>query len=347
MNANTLMQKAGGLLLCVAMLAILTGCLPYTTGSEEVAVITKKGILNKKGVQPEIQQRGTTKFLVPFLNDWHTFNVSLQKLEMTATRGRGDRQGADDLPFKTIDGNDVSLDLIITYVVNPDMTPYILQHVATTDEELKENIIRTIARSVPRDIFGELMTEEFYIASDRSAKAEEVRLRMSEILEPFGVRVSSVETQDYRFNPAYQKAIEDKKVADQQVEKNRAAAKAAEEEFIRKVEEARGDVAQMKAQADGELKRAQIEADAYYIQQERLAQAIEVEGRTEAEAILKMNEALAGAGGEVMVKLAIAEAMQGKRILLIPIGGGGLDVRTTDINALLQLYGIQKVSGQR
>ena len=62
---------------------------------------------------------------------------------------------------------------------------------------------------------------------------------------------------------------------------------------------------------------------------------------------MKMNEALAGAGGENMVKLAIAEAMQGKRILLIPIGGGGLDVRSTDINALLQLYGIQKVAGQR
>ncbi len=192
MKAKTLIRKVGGLLLCVAILATLTGCLPYTTNSEEVAVITKKGILAKKGVQDEIQQRGTTKFLIPFLTDWHPFDVSLQKLEMTATRGRGDRQEADDLPFKTIDGNDVSLDIIITYVLDPDMAPYILQHVATNNEELKENIIRTVARSVPRDIFGELMTEEFYIASDRSAKAEEVRVRMSEILEPFAVRVASV-----------------------------------------------------------------------------------------------------------------------------------------------------------
>jgi len=58
----------------------------------------------------------------------------------------------------------------------------------------------------------------------------------------------------------------------------------------------------------------------------------------------QMNEALSGAGGENMVKIAIAEALKGKRIMLLPMGGGGLDVRSTDINSLLQLYGIQRVA---
>ena len=102
----------------------------------------------------------------------------------------------------------------------------------------------------------------------------------------------------------------------------------------------------MKAQADGEFERAKIEADAYYEQQRQGALAIEAEGRAEAEGIQRMNEALAGSGGEAMVKIAIAEALMNKRIMLLPIGGGGLDIRSTDINSLLELYGIQKIIEQ-
>ena len=44
--------------------------------------------------------------------------------------------------------------------------------------------------------------------------------------------------------------------------------------------------------------------------------------------------------------MKIAEALRGKRIVMLPMGGGGLDVRATDINSLLELYGIKKVSGK-
>ena len=44
---------------------------------------------------------------------------------------------------------------------------------------------------------------------------------------PWGIVVEKVLTKDYRFNQEYQKAIEDKKVADQQVQKNKSAQHAA------------------------------------------------------------------------------------------------------------------------
>ena len=39
--------------------------------------------------------------------------------------------------------------------------------------------------------------------------------------------------------------------------------------------------------------------------------------------IAEMNRALAGSGGDVMVKLRIAEALAGKKILLLPAAGSG------------------------
>ena len=164
------------------------------------------------------------------------------------------------------------------------------------------------------------------------------------MLNPYGVIVERVSTKDYRFNPAYQKAIEDKKVADQVAEQNKSATKAAQEEYLKKLEDAKGEVNKMVADADGRFRQAQIEADAYYEKQERIAAAIEAEGIAEAKGITEMNKALAGSGGEVMVKLKIAEALEGKKIVLLPVSGSGMDIKTTNINQLLQTYGVRSLS---
>lgn len=332
-------------IMLLTMGLLFGGCIPHSTGPTEVGVRTVKwSPIRAKGVEDRAYAPGSTYFFVPFLNDWHTFDTRLQTLEMTATTLRGDHPGRDDLVFKTVDGNDISLDVIINYRIIPEKAPMILQEVAENDNEIRENVVRTVTRSKPRDIFGSLNTEQFYLADERAAKAEEVQKALNEILEPYGIIVEKVSTRDYRFNDAYQAAIEAKKVADQQAQKFKSETKATLEEYLSKVEGAKGDAARMKAEADGEYQRSVIEADAYYEQKTRIAQAIEAEGYAEAQGILKLNEALAGPGGAAMVKLQIAEALKEKRIVMLPFGGSGLDVRSTDINALLELYGIQKIA---
>jgi len=332
-------------LLMAAMLG-LPGCFPHTTGETEVGVRTRKvAFLGEKGVEDRVYPPGSTYFFLPFINDWHVFDTKLQNLEMTFSQLRGDRQGQDDLVFKTIDGNDISLDVIIAYRIDATKAPHILQYVARDDYTLREKVVRTVARSRPRDIFGELKTEAFYVAESRETQANKARQELQRILEPMGIVVEKVLTKDYRFNPEYQKAIEDKKVADQQVEKNKSAQHAALEEYKRKLEEARGEVNKMVADADGQFLKAQIEADVYQEQQELLAKAIQAEGVAEAKGIQEMNNALAGSGGEAIVKLRIAEAIQGKRIILLPVSEGGMNLKTTDINRLIETLGIKSLSG--
>ncbi|HPO12679.1 MAG TPA: SPFH domain-containing protein [Candidatus Hydrogenedentes bacterium] len=324
----------------MATLVLLPGCVPRSTGPTEVGVRTVKfSLFGKKGVEDKYYPPGSTYFFVPFINDWHTFDVRLNTLEMSSTDKRGDRMGKDDLLFKTVDGNDISLDIIVSWRIDPAKAPMVLQDVATNMTELKENIIRTVTRSKPRDIFGELETEDFYLADKRSEKAEEVKEALNTILAPLGIIVERVGTGDYRFNPEYQKAIEDRKVAQQRVEKAKSTTRATEQQFVAKVEEAKGDVAKMKAEADGSFEQAKIKADAAFKQEEKRAEAIRAEGQADAAGIRKMNEALAGSGGESVVKLAIAQAMQGKKIMLVPMGEG-FDVRSTNINDLLKMYGV-------
>ncbi|MFH1156860.1 MAG: SPFH domain-containing protein [Pseudomonadota bacterium] len=336
------------LMLLMVLIAAMfsSGCVPHTTGETEVGVRTRKiAFLGPKGVEDKAYAQGSTYFFLPFINDWNVFDTKLQNLEMTYSKARGDRKSQDDLVFKTTDGNDISLDVIIAYRIDPDKAPYILQYVARDDASLRDTIVRTVARSKPRDIFGELKTEAFYVAEARETQANKAKDALQQILGPMGIVVEKVLTNDYRFNPEYTKAIEDKKVADQQVEKNKSAQRAATEEYKRKLEEAKGEVNKMVADADGQYLRDKIEADVYLEQQQLIARAIQAEGAAEAKGIQEMNNALAAPGGETIVKLRIAEALVGKRIILLPVSEGGMNLKTTDINRLIETLGVKSLSG--
>ena len=339
------MKRTLSITLALIWLWGLTGCVLYTTNETEVGVRTKKfSLVGATGVENKSYSPGSTYFFMPFINDGHTLDTKLQNLEMVFERGRGDRRTRDDLLFKTIDGNDISLDVIIAYRIDAERAPFILQNVAKSDRTLRDKIVRTVARSKPRDIFGELTTEEFYVADKRELQAQRAKDILQEMLGPMGIVVEKVLTKDYRFNKEYQKAIEDKKVADQQVQKNRSAQHAALEEYRRKLEEAKGEVNKMVADADGVYRKAKIEADVYFEKQKLLAEAIRAEGIAEAKGIQEMNNALAGTGGEAFVKLQIAEALQGKKIMLLPVSEGGMNLKTTDINQLINTMGVKSLS---
>lgn len=332
----------------LAPLFINTGCAPHSTGNTEVGVRTVKfAFWGDAGVDDTYYAPGSTYFFIPFINDWNTFDTKLQNLEMTYQKNRGDRNTRDDLLLKTIDGNDISLDVIIAYRIDPAKAPYILQFVAQDDETLRGKIMRTIARSKPRDIFGELKTEEFYVAAKREEKAKKAKKILQDILTPMGIIIERVLTKDYRFNPKYQQAIEDKKVADQRVERNKSAQHATIEEYKRKLEEAKGEVNKLIADVDGEYLKSQIRVDAYYDKQSKIAQAIEAEGIAEAKGIKEMNKAMESAGGEALIKLKIAESLKGKEIILLPVSEGGMNLKTTNINKLIETVGIQKMSQSR
>ena len=189
-----------------------------------------------------------------------------------------------------------------------------------------------------------MKTEAFYVADARETQSIKVREALQAILGPMGIIIEKVLTNDYRFNAEYTKAIEDKKVADQQVEKNKSAQHAATEEYKRRLEVAKGEVNKMVADADGEYLKAKIDADVYLEQQKLLAQAIQAEGIAEANGIQEMNNALAGSGGEAIVKLRIAEAIQDKRIILLPVSEGGMNLKTTDINRLIETLGVKSLA---
>ncbi len=316
----------------------------HRTGTNEVGVRTRK-LGFKKGVDAEAYQPGSTYMFLPFVNTWDTFDTKLQVVEMTGEAGKGDRVGNDELEFFTKDGNPINLDLIVSYQIIPDKAPYIRQFVAEDMDELKNKVVRGIARARSRDAFGVLETQQFYDATQREQAAEKAKTYLNEILnEEFGVKVVAVSPKDYRFDDRYSSEIELKKLAEETTKQldNKYASQTEKNAML--LNQAIAYQNEQEKLADGEYNRAVIDADAYYTEQSNLADAILTEGKNQAETITKLREAMASEGGDTLVKMEMIRSLQGKEIKMLPYstGAAGNQLMVGDMNEFAEQAGIFK-----
>jgi len=346
------LTSGGRRLLAGALLAALCGgCTFHATDSTEVGVLTRKvtffGLLGHQGVQEEVYLPGATYTFPAFITDWNVFNVALQNLQMVGTKGRTDHDSREDLEFKTHDGNDIAVDVTVAWRIDPAKAAYLLKRVGGTTSEVKEHLVRPACRSMVRDVLNTMTSEEFYVSDKRFAKAEEARQRLAAVMGPEGVVVERVILGEHRFNPEYEKVIHDKKLAEQTAERMVSEGNAALQEAHRNLETAKGQVSQQIAKAQGGLGQVKLAADADYFKAQREAEAILLEKRAHAKGIEKQNAAMSGAGGRTMVKLRLAEALEGKQILFVPAGAKGAALQTMNVNDLISRYATARIEEDR
>ena len=311
----------------IALLVVLCfGFASYhATDSTEVGVRTVKW-LGKRGVEDKVYQPGSAHFFMPVFNDWDTFDTRLQILEM---------KGPSQMTIKTRDGNDLFVDMTFSYRMDPLKAPHIRQYVARNDEELREKIFKTVARSRTRDFLGALSTDQFTHTEERNKATDLAKAGLQEILDHYGLIVERVAVMDYRFDPDYLKVITEKKIAEAKTLEIRAQIEAQREANKRFLNESEGMVKVMMASVLGRYSNTVSAADAELDQKKILAGAILTEGTNSSLAIIKQREAMASAGGETQIQLAFATNLIGKRIVMIP-SGNGFNIQTFDLNKALE-----------
>lgn len=298
----------------------------HATDSTEVGVRTVKW-LGKRGVQNQVYQPGAAYFFLPIFNDWDTFDTRLHVVEM---------KGPAQLTIKTRDGNDLFVDMTFSYRIDPQKAPHIRQFVASSDEELREKVFKTVARSRSRDFLGSLSTDEFTHTEARNKAVDLARTGLQSIYDEYGIILERVAVMDYRFDPDYLKVITEKKVAEAKSLEVRAQMEAQREANKRLLNEAEGQVKSMIAAVQGRYSNTVSAADAEFDQKKALSEAILTEGTNLAQSIAKQREAMASAGGETQIQLAIATNLLGKRIIMIP-SGNAVNLQTLDLNKALDV----------
>ncbi len=325
------------------LLGILVGCVPHGTGSTEVGVRTG---LVAGGVAPDVYPPGGTYFFLPFVNDWHTFDVGVQNLVMNRDPASGARPTDDALQFKTFDGNDITVDVTVAWHIEASKVPYLLQFVGDDNAAVEERLVRPVVRTVLRDVLNELRSEQYYDAGVRFEKAEKARLAANHMLSPEGVTLDQVLLGEHSFNPAYEQVIKDKTLAEQEAARLRSETEAAREQRRRELEVAKGEVNQTIERARGEAAQKLLKADATFVAREREAQALLAEAKARAEGLKAQARAMAGVGGRNLVKIRVAESLAKTPIVFLPSGGGG-DLRTTDMTRILETYGALAAAGRQ
>ena len=315
-------MKARALVVGAALSAAACG----TTSSTEVGIRTS--LLTGKS---ETYQPGGVYTVAPFINAWTTLPISQQNLIMNGAPGEGDRPVPDDIVFKTADGNNIHIDVNVMWRIDPGKAAFVIAHVGQSIDEIKERVVRPLSRSVIRDVFNEITSEEYYhvtIKNDMAAKAKD---QLGGELAAYGVIVDMLQVQQHRFDTEYQNAINAQKQAEADVQMLIEQQKNMEVQKKSELEAKRAQWNRQQEEAMGEAGRTRNDADAYYQTKTNEAQAVVAAAQAEAEGIRKEAEALGKMGGDAYVKMQVAQRLSKKKILIVP----GTNVSTMDVNQMV------------
>jgi regulator of protease activity HflC (stomatin/prohibitin superfamily) len=189
-------------------------------------------------------------------------------------------------------------------------------------------------RSEARLAIGSFSAEEIYQGKVRDTMQQEIKQKLINALVKYpAIHIHDALIRQFQFSSDFQKAIEQKKLAGQQVEINKNRALAQEEEAKRQEAEARGGKLKAVQEAEGRAQSAKIEADAnrYKLEQEAAGNLARLKANAEGQKLL----ADAVGGGQNVVALKFAENISDK----LQIYGYPVGQQTTSIMDVSGVFG--------
>jgi len=230
---------SGLIIVAVCSVFFTAGFLVVRIEPGETGVRTQQyAFLGDKGVVEEDFAAGYHRNL-PLLDTWNVFDSTVQTTEFTTVEERKEQNriysflssstkryldstpvgGPGQIELKSKDGYTVRLDITVKYRIKPEETHKLYQKF--NSEAKYKGIVRDQVQNTIRNVFGTMLTEEFYNPEVRRGKTEESFTSLSGDLARNHIELVQILIRDIAFDPSYERKILDKKLADQDVELNR------------------------------------------------------------------------------------------------------------------------------
>ncbi|MFH0880143.1 MAG: SPFH domain-containing protein [Lentisphaerota bacterium] len=337
----TLRLSGGGkILLAGVFLAVLFYNLffVYVYPNEYGIKVVRVGL--NRGVQKEVYHAGLS-FVLPFgLQQMYRLPKGIQVLELTnfpqtaAGQARKDRAAH----IQTSDGFFVDVDVSILYHIKD---PFLVFTMIGPGTLFEDNGIIPKAEPALKETLGKLTTEEFYNSLMRAQKTEEAKIQLNGELNLKGIEVDQVLVRYFKYSPEIQKNIEEKKLQDQMVFTNQAAARAAREEAeLKKIVQEGMVIAAVEMEKGKAYVTRKIAEKDLYVRKIKAESDLLVQ-LAEAERVRLKNEALKGLGSERMVGLKMAEVYKGLDLVILP-SDGPHGVNPLSLGNSLQLFDVRR-----
>ncbi len=333
-GASKPLKLAGaGIITVGALLAAVVLWAMFTTDVRPNEFAVRQVFLGpNKGIQDDVFGPGL-HFVMPGYERLHAFPRSMQLLEFNDNSVTTSEQSlvAPSIRIQTSEGYEVTVDVTIAYrVVDPVK---VIKRVGP-GRLYETSLMIPRSDKYLRQKLGELNAEEFYSGPLRRQKAQEARQMLAADVAPAGIQVWNVMVRHYTYDSRYQEAIEQRKIQDQTVFKNRAEAVAAnrEAEKNRVLAEGAASIEVEKERGRGEIKKIRADADLYYRQ--KVAEGDLLVALAEAEGTKLENQALQASGAGNMVGLKMAEVVENAQVIVVPTDGDG-GVNPLDLDQLI------------
>lgn len=279
----------GGVLL--AVIGLVVGLLFSVIGQGIIIVEPTQVavVVNTLSGNIEEPRRGGTSIIIPIIQRVAVlYPITQQEYTMSATGDEGARGGDDSVEARTSDGQTVNMDITVIYRVVPDKTGELYQD---WNENYVAGFVRPTTRSLVREVVSNFSAEQIY-GEARQQMGDDIKEAVSVRFAEENLELTDLLVRDISFSESFTNAIEEKVVAEQNLQRSKTDAQRAETE-------AQGRANAAIASAQGE------------------AQAIEIRAQAQAEALRLVNEQIT-ANPNLIQYLYVQNLSDNVQLILLP-----------------------------
>lgn len=188
---------------------------------------------------------------IPVMQSVQNVETRPRTYTMSNTAGEGDRNDADAITVKTVNGSSVNVDVTVRYRINKsEADDFVAEW--NNEEQMEQRLIRPTVRSDLRDEASDIQTSDVYTREGRERLAETARESLAEQFSGQPIVLEAVQVRNIDLPDSIDQRLDEKEQAKQQVQ--------IEQERV-KQEEQRAEQEIIQAEADAEA--VNIRAEAY------------------------------------------------------------------------------------
>ncbi|GIK29594.1 MAG: prohibitin family protein [Anaerolineae bacterium] len=222
--------------------------------------------------QMEEPRRSGTHIIVPIFQEATLYPISFQQYTMSGSTEEVTRSGDSAVQVRTVDGQEVLLDVTVIYRINPDKANTVHVRWQTRYED---DLLRPVLRGFVRDAVSGYRAEAVY-SDSRTEIQESIEEATRQRLEQEGFEVSDLIIRNVTFsNEEFAQSIERVQIAERQAQEAAFRVQQEEQEAERVRVRAQGardaEIARAEGEAEGIRLLAQAQAEALSLVSEQLA----------------------------------------------------------------------------
>jgi regulator of protease activity HflC (stomatin/prohibitin superfamily) len=370
-NLRTIIARSA----LLGVLVAATGCdnlaLQQVRNDQVALRFRKLPIFLGGGIRHEVIPPGGKVIVWPWEELIQLTNT--QRSESWGT-GQGNNRA---LAARSSDGNEVAFEVTVLYQISrkPEELRELVTSIADTDEKIHELVVSQV-RALVRQFANRLATRQF-VSSDLSSELcrvekiaavsedtgtfdsvkDELEKALSEALQSYHLELIQLSVANPRFvryretdaegeqqDDTYQTMLVNVQREQQEIKRESESRKTQEERKYEEKEIAIKEANKVLAAANAEAERIGEEARFMLETKQIEKDAIERSGQDMLKSLRAQIEAVAGKGGEALLKLDIARELSKGNPSFIVLNqgstGSSLDVRRTDTNDLIKQLGL-------